>query len=189
MNDLTFYFDPLCPWTWRTSEWIREGQGQQSLDVEWKLFSLSLNNNGPESSLGHLRTRVLARRQGGNQAVNRLYKALGNATHVSGLQPREVNVLETVFPQALTEAGLSPDLYAAAQADPSTMDNVKSEHQEAVDKFKAYGVPWLVPASQDFGFNGPIITDVPQGRKAQELWEHFSYIIAQPYLYEIKRSR
>lgn len=66
---------------------------------------------------------------------------------------------------------------------------MKAEHNEVVEKYKAYGSPWLVGKNQDFGFNGPIITEAPKGQAAQELWQHFSYIIAQPYLYEIKRNR
>ena len=33
MAGLTFFFDPLCPWAWRTSRWIREVQHQQGLAV------------------------------------------------------------------------------------------------------------------------------------------------------------
>jgi 2-hydroxychromene-2-carboxylate isomerase len=189
VSDLTFYFDPLCPWTWRTSAWIREVQRQQPLEVEWKFFSLGLNNNAPEETLAHLRTCVLARRIGGNQAVHSLYAALGQATHEQGIKPWEGDVWKSVFPKALAEAGLSPDLFEAAQADPSTLDDLKAEHQAAVDKYKTYGVPWLVPGNQDFGFSGPIISEVPQGQTAQDLWKHFSWLISQPYLYEVKRSR
>jgi 2-hydroxychromene-2-carboxylate isomerase len=190
VSDLTFYFDPLCPWAWRTSRWIREVQSHQPLEVEWKLFSLGLNNNSPTNEmLAPLRALVLARREGGNQAVGRLYKALGDATHEKGLKPWEAGVWETIFPKALTKAELSPNLFAAAQADPSTLEDLKTEHQEAVDKYQAYGVPWLVKAGQDFGFNGPVISEVPEGKIALELWEHFSWLLTQPYFYEIKRAR
>jgi 2-hydroxychromene-2-carboxylate isomerase len=191
VSDLTFYFDPLCPWAWRTSRWIREVQSRQPLEVDWKLFSLGLNNNNNPTAdmLAPLRALVLARREGGNQAVGRLYKALGDATHEKGLKPWEAGVWETVFPKALIKAELSPDLFAAAQADPSTLVDLKTEHQEAVDKYQAYGVPWLVKAGQDFGFNGPVISEVPEGKIALELWEHFSWLLTQPYFYEIKRAR
>lgn len=126
-------------------------QDQQPLEVEWKLFSLGLNNNNDSDALlAPLRALILARREGDNETVNRGYEALGNGTHKDGLKPWEGGFMETALPQALTEAGLSPDLYAAAQADPSTLDDVKAEHQEAVDKFKAYGVPWLVPTPPGF---------------------------------------
>lgn len=192
MSDLTYYFDPLCPFTWRASRWIRDVQSQEPLEVEWKFFSLGLNNGATDKGLEPLRTMVLARREGGNEAVAKLYKALGNLTHDRGLKPWEGNVLEEAFPKALTQAGLSPDLYDKAQQDPSTLTDLKAEHQEAVDKYKAYGVPWLVPAGQDFGFNGPILSlteEGPTGQTALELWKHYSWLISQPYFYEAKRNR
>lgn len=100
MSDLTFYFDPLCPWTWRTSQWIREVQSQQPLEVEWKIISLGLNNNAPDEALANLRPLVLARREGGNEAVSRLYQALGHATHDKGLKPWEGGVWETAYPES-----------------------------------------------------------------------------------------
>ncbi len=36
MANLNFYFDPLCPWAWRASQWIKEVQKQSSLEVAWK---------------------------------------------------------------------------------------------------------------------------------------------------------
>ena len=67
METLTFFFDPLCPWTWRTSQWVREVQRQQPLDVTWRFFSLGeANNFGGAWALAPLRVAALARRDGGN---------------------------------------------------------------------------------------------------------------------------
>lgn len=192
MSDLLFYFDPLCPFTWRASRWIREVQAQQPLEVEWKFFSLALNNGGGDDTVGPLRALALARREGGNEAVNNVYKALGGLTHDKGLKPWEGNVLEEAFPEALSQAGLSPDLYARAQQDPATLADVKNEFEEAKTRYKAYGSPWLVRTGQDFGFNGPIMSlsdEGPTGQNALDLWTHFSWLINQPYLYEVKRTR
>jgi len=69
------------------------------------------------------------------------------------------------------------------------MDDVLADHREAVERFQAYGVPWLVLEGQEFGFNGPIITDAPGGETAGELWDHMSWVLTQPYFYEFKRER
>ncbi len=190
MSKLTFYFDPICPWTWRAAEWIREVQRQEPLEVEWKFFSLSeANNFGGDSWLVPLRVAALVRRNGGNQAVNEVYRAMGQNIHDRGANIREEGVLEMVAQQALSESGLDPALLQQALADPSTREEVLTEHAEAVSKYKAYGVPWLVVEGQDFGFNGPVIDKVPQGQTALALWEHLSWMLTQPYFYELKRNR
>lgn len=192
MADLTFYFDPVCPWAWRTSLWIREVQKVQPLDVEWKVFSLSEMNRGHDplaaehaQSDAALRTVIAARRAAGNDAVDRLYLALGYARH----DRRENLKDDAVIEAALEEAGLDRALLRQALDDATTDEDVKKEHQAAVDKYDAFGVPWLVLAGQRIGFFGPVVTDVPSGDIAAELWHHTSWMIQQPYLYELKRER
>lgn len=190
MASLTFYFDPLCPWTWRTSQWVREARQRRPIDVQWKFFSLAESNGMPDPSWrAPLRVAALARRTGGNEAVDRLYLGLGKAIHDGGANIREEGVIERVIGQALEEAGLDRALLRQALDDPSTMDNVLADHREAVDKYQAYGVPWLILEDQEFGFNGPIITDPPSGETAGELWDHMSWVLTQPYFYEFKRER
>ena len=48
---LTFYFDPLCPWAWLTSLWIREVRRLRPLEVEWKFFSLAGVNERVRTTL------------------------------------------------------------------------------------------------------------------------------------------
>ena len=38
--DLRFWFDPVCPFAWMTSKWVRTVAAQRSYDVEWRLISL-----------------------------------------------------------------------------------------------------------------------------------------------------
>ncbi len=187
---LTFFFDPVCPWAWRTSLWVREVRQVRPLDVQWKVFSLGTVNRdplgaGPVELDPALRTLVLARRTGGNDAVDRLYLALGQARH----DRREDLKSDSVIEAALVEAGLDRGLLRQALDDPSTNEEALAEHREATGKFDAFGVPWLVLDDQPFGFYGPVITEVPRGEAAAELWSHASWMLTQPYLYEFKRER
>jgi predicted acyl esterase len=167
-------------------------QKVQPLDVEWKVFSLSEMNRGNDplaaehaQSDAVLRALVLARRVGGNDAVDRLYLTLGQARHDRRENLKDEGVIEA----ALEGAGLDRALLRRALDDPSTDDAVWSEHREAVEKYDAFGVPWLVLAGQRIGFFGPVIDQVPTGEAAAELWRHTSWMIQQPYLYELKRER
>src|SRR5829696_2609642 len=87
-QQVQFYFDILCPWAWRTSLWIREVAKVRPIDVHWKFLSLEEVNRttgamkeSHTTSRGPFRTMVLVRRQGGDDAVDRLYLALGRARH------------------------------------------------------------------------------------------------------------
>ncbi len=190
MAALTFYFDPLCPWTWRTSQWVREARLHRPIDVAWKFFSLAESNNMPDPLWrAPLRVAALARRGGGNEAVDRFYLAVGRAIHDGGANIREEGAIEGAIGRALGETGLDRSLLGQALDDSTTMDDVLADHREAVERFQAYGVPWLVLEGQEFGFNGPIITDAPGGETAGELWDHMSWVLTQPYFYEFKRER
>jgi predicted DsbA family dithiol-disulfide isomerase len=183
---LTFYFDPTCPWAWRTSLWVREVQRLQSLDVTWKVFSLGMANGRSDASYkDYLRALVLARREGGNDAIDRLYVAMGQAVHERREDIKKRAVVEAV----LEGAGFDRSLYGRALEDPSTEEEVMAEHNEGKEKYAAFGVPWLVLDGQDIGFYGPVIDEVPSGDGALELWRHTSWLLTQPYLYEIKRER
>ena len=35
-----FYFDPMCPYAYQTSVWIREVRDRLGIDITWRFFSL-----------------------------------------------------------------------------------------------------------------------------------------------------
>jgi len=45
---LTFYFDPVCPWTWNTSRWLVDIAEHLGLAVDWRPLSLAVLNAGRE---------------------------------------------------------------------------------------------------------------------------------------------
>lgn len=192
MTGLTFFFDPICPWAWRTSLWIREVRRHRELEVRWRFFSLAWINGYADEhpeTLTPLRVLALAEREGGNEAVDQLYLSLGTALHERGEAPRETGDLERITQAALTEAGLDPALCQRALDDPTTLTAVEADHKVATERHAAFGVPWLVPDGQDIGFYGPIIQPPPKGEEAVALWDHASWMLSRPYLYELKRER
>jgi 2-hydroxychromene-2-carboxylate isomerase len=42
--DIHFYFDPVCPFAWMTSKWVRQVQAQRDYTVDWRFISLRLLN-------------------------------------------------------------------------------------------------------------------------------------------------
>jgi len=43
--DLDFYFDPVCPFAWMTSKWVRMVAVQREYTVEWRFIILRLINS------------------------------------------------------------------------------------------------------------------------------------------------
>ncbi len=89
--DINFYFDPVCPFAWMTSKWVRQVQSQRDYTVDWRFISLRLINAEvdydahfpPEYEAGHtaglrlLRVAARARVEHGREAVALLYAAFG----------------------------------------------------------------------------------------------------------------
>ncbi len=190
---IRFYFDPLCPWCYQTSRWARRLDELGVVDVDWRVFSLAIVNNGDEGraaadtgSAPSLRTAITVRNAHGNDAVGAFYKALSDARHQRGLPLDDHAVIEA----SLREAGLEPELLEQALADPSTWEAVQSEHDEAVEVHKAFGVPTIILGGGDGpAMFGPIISDIPDDQGAVELWQHFSWMTRNPNVAEIKRER
>src|ERR1019366_4102544 len=192
-ENIRFYFDPLCPWCYQTSRWARRLDELGVVDVEWRVFSLAIANRGEEGPAAadtgpapSLRPAIAVRDAHGNAAVGAFYKALSDARHQRGLPVDDVAVIEA----SLREAGVEPELLQQALADPSTWDAVQREHDEAVSMYKAFGVPTIVLDGGDgTPMFRPIISEIPDDDGAIDLWRHFSWMVRNPNVAEIKRER
>lgn len=188
---VSFFLDPVCPWAYRTSLWIREVRDVRPIDINWRFLSLRAVNEGTDAlkashgqSTDGFRVMALARREYGEDAVGRLYRTLGEARHERNEDIGQTEVLQ----RALTEAGLPPDLLERALQDESTQADVQADHAAGV-AVGAFGVPTIVIDDEGHGFFGPVIRNVPAGEQAGELWDHFAWLADQNDFYEIKRSR
>jgi 2-hydroxychromene-2-carboxylate isomerase len=190
---INFHFDPLCPLAWRTFLWIREAREVRSIDITWRFFSLEVVNRKEgvipdfqnDGSWASERTLALVRRQGGNEDVERLYKTLGAAQHGR----RESIKDRAVIQAAVKHADLDPGIVEAALYDESTIQDVLDDHEEAVARYRAFGVPTIAIEGSNVGFYGPIIQYVPRGEDAGEMWDHLEWALGQPNLFELKRDR
>ena len=90
---IEFFFDPMCPWAYQTSVWIRDVRSQIGLDITWRFFSLE-EINRPEGkrhpwerrlAYGWTPMRVAAWLRRDDMALcDRWYEACGRALHVEG---------------------------------------------------------------------------------------------------------
>ena len=138
----------------------------------------------PASTGQDISLHALAGKTVGNDAVERLYVALGQARH----ERKESLADAAVIEKALIEAGLDPAWRTEAAAEPGIEERILAEHQDGVERVGAFGVPTISISGQR-GFFGPVITSVPTGEDAGELWDHVAWLSARGDFFEYKRSR
>jgi 2-hydroxychromene-2-carboxylate isomerase len=187
---IDFFYDPRCPWAWRTSKWVRELERMGIVSVEWRFFSLGVVNDGSEDAMddvedagaASLRVLALVKRTLGNQKTGDLYEAMGERSHEV---PRRLT--NRIVREAIGAQGLQADLVEAAFAEDQTKKDVLQDHRAAVDGVGAFGVPTIVLESGK-GIFGPVI-DGDGGADAGELWTHVRWLIENGGFYELKRER
>ena len=205
--DINFYFDPLCPFAWMTSTWVRLVTAQRDYTVDWRFISLRVINShvdydahfpdgyeaGHIAGLRLLRVAAKARAQHGRSAVGPLYAAIGARAFDTAPDP---NRTDPGFPgtraflePALTEAGLPVDL--ADALDDETLDaELRAETDEALTLTgRDVGTPIIhFQPPTGVAFFGPVISRLPSEADAARLWDHVVGLAGFPGFAELKRS-
>lgn len=192
ITTVTLHVDPCCPWAWLTSRWLAEVEKVRPVRVVTRLIDLAEANRGKEEgrqlqshNAGETALRVLvqARREGGDEALARLYTEIGEAYQERNEPLAEVSTLTA----CATAAGLDPDLVDRALEDPGTLDELIGEHRGLAER-GGFGAPTLVidGAAPIFG---PIVDRRITGEAAGELWDHTSWMIRNGVFFELKRER
>ncbi len=215
--DINFYFDPVCPFAWMTSKWVRQVQAQRDYTVDWRFISLRLINAEvdydaqfpPEYEAGHtaglrlLRVAARARAEHGREAMAPLYAAFGEYIFDTAPDPddprsegdvREGDVREHRGTREFAElilgrAGLPLEL-AEAVDDQSWDLEIRRETDEALSLTgKDVGTPIIhFEPPAGVAFFGPVISRLPHEEAAVELWDHVVGLARFPGFAELKRS-
>ena len=190
-TSVDFHFDPMCPFAYQTSLWIRDVRDQTGLDVTWRFFSLEEVNRveGKKHpwerawSYGWslMRIGALLRRRD-PALLDRWYAVIGHELHTLGGKPHDPEVARRL----LTDIGVDAALLDQALDDPSTHDDVRADHQRVLDA-GGYGVPTLFLDGQCLF--GPVLVDPPTGADALRLWDVVTGMAALPHVYELQRPK
>ncbi len=192
-SDVQIWFDPTCPFTWRTSRWLVDVAQRRGLDVTWHVMSLAILNEGREipepyrSMMGPARVvgQVFqaVRDEHGNEGLARFYTEAGTRRHEDGRDYGPQLYREALaaagLPSALADVG-GDDKHAAALADSHAAGQSRVGQES--------GSP-IVAVGQARGFFGPIVVPVPTDEDALSLFDAVATLSRVAAFSELKGTR
>jgi hypothetical protein len=196
-----FWFDPFCPWAWITSRWILEAKEVRDIDISFHLMSLAILNEGDLPKQLHdpqmlekvwtpARVAMAVEQTAGPKALGAFYTAIGGRIHHAG--NREFgDLLKHDFDQIVTESlrdvGRPAELAEAATSDRYD-DALRTSTADGVNAAGAIaGTPTI--HINGVAVFGPVLSRIPRGEEAGELWDAALTFVSHPEFWEIKRAQ
>ncbi|HIW96770.1 MAG TPA: DsbA family protein [Candidatus Corynebacterium gallistercoris] len=199
---VTMFFDAVCPFAWVTSRWLVEVEQVRDIHIEWVPMSLSVLNEGRDLDPGYKKgmdaawapARVAAAIHTQHpEKLGEWYTAIGTKFHNEGaVDKKDPSQLDDVIAETLAEVGLPAELADAAHKgrdeEGSFEDQLRQTHAQAIDLVgDDVGTP--VVKLGDVAFFGPVLTRIPEGERAGELFDASVTLAGYPHFFELKRSR
>ncbi|SHJ26511.1 DSBA-like thioredoxin domain-containing protein [Tessaracoccus bendigoensis DSM 12906] len=191
------WFDPVCPYSWTASRWLREVEARRPLHVRLHVMSLYLLNRHRtditaayrrvvDASRGPSRVATAAATRFGEEVLDGFYTAFGELVFDRWRHPTASEYREAIR-AALPKAGLAVDLEDAMESD---------EHDEALRLSHEAGV---APVGGEVGtpvihmngaaFFGPVLNAIPRGDDAVRVFDGAWLLAGYPEFFELKRTR
>ena len=189
-----FWFDPICPWAWIASRWMLEVEQVRDVEVRWHVMSLAYLNEGrdlPEDYRAGDGRRPGARcgsssprpRRTATRCVLPLYTALGTRFH------HEKQAEGPGHDRGGAGRGRAcRSTLADAMTSTTTTRRCKKSHHAGMDQVgMEVGTP--VISVEGVAFFGPVVSPIPRGEAAGQLWDGVRLVAGTDGFFELKRSR
>jgi 2-hydroxychromene-2-carboxylate isomerase len=192
--EATYFFDPSCPYTWRTSRWLVGVAPERDVSLRWRAFSLSILSGGdiPE--------RFRPKRVAAGRALRMVEALRADQRHA------DISAFYTEVGTRTFEVGtdLSDDIVAAAADavgiidakaildDESWDDAVRESHETGLSSAGPdIGSPvlWIEDAAR--AIHGPVlgVDGRPPREEALAIWDAVVSLVRSNTFFELKRGR
>lgn len=195
-QEVKFYFDVSCPFAWVTSRWVKEVEKVRDITVTWIPMSLWVLNEGRDELPEDYKEKMKGARlpalvfaevaASHPEKVDELYTTLGTMIHNEARERGAgYEAFTSMLDDALQQVGLAGDV---AQDPDAWEGKLREYHAEAMKEVgDDVGTP--VVKLGDTAFFGPVLTRIPRGEEAGELFDASVRLAQYPWFFEIKRSR
>ncbi|MET8152545.1 DsbA family protein [Actinoplanes sp. NPDC049668] len=190
--EATFFFDPACPFTWRTSRWLVAVAPERGVTLRWRAFSLSILNgdNVPDqyrpmlaASSRALRLVEALRADHRDETIATFYTELGTRTHEAGAP-----LSDDIVTAAAEAAGIEKP--QAILDDPAWDGAVRESHELGFGSAGPdIGSPVLLISGAGRGVHGPILDHVPGTEESLAIWDAVVPLARSDTFFELKRGR
>jgi hypothetical protein len=191
------WVDPRCPWAWIASRWLVEVEQVRPVEPRFHVMSLSVLNEGREvqekyrqgmvEGWGPVRVCIAAEQQHGPEVLRPLYSAMGTRIH-----HQRAGLGRDMMLAALADADLPAELIEAAES--TAYDELlRTSHHAGMGPVGAeVGTPVIHVPGVDgkvTAFFGPVISPIPRGEAAGQLWDGVLAVAGTDGFFELKCSR
>lgn len=186
------WFDPICPWAWRTSRWMLEVERVRAVKTIFHVMSLAVLAGGRElpaeyecridAAWAPARVALAVERHYGQEQLAAFYTAIGTRFH-SRREPRSRETIEA----ALAEVGLSPQMADLGYTGDND-DDLRASHHAGMDPLGDDAAPPVIHLG-GVGWIGPVLTPGPTGQDAGGVFDAVRRLTSFPGFYGLTRTR